>query len=111
MAKITSTPAPFYAIRHIPSGFLIPAGGKGRRGHTHQEPSATQPPRLFKDFHRANRALECYVQGKWIETTIYSYEGEPDASGPEPKRSTARIPKDFDLIEVWLNVKEIGKEA
>ena len=105
MAKIRPADAPFYAIRHIPSGFLLPAGGKGRRGHTKQDPSATRPPRLFTEMAFAARALKCYVQGKWKDRATQGYDGEWDYGGPEPMKGTERQAKDFDVVEVWLRIE------
>ncbi len=100
------TPAPFYAIRQKSTQFFVPVGGKGKCGHTHQEPSATRPPRLFTDPSLAARALKCYIRGKWVESIYYDYEGTPHSAGPEPKKHTARDPNDFELVKLQLTVLE-----
>ncbi len=106
MPQLKPANEPFYAIRQKSTQFFLPAGGKGMRGHTHQEPSATRPPRLFVDSKSAARALLCYLQGKWVESTYYDYEGTPDSSGPEPKKHTTRDHNDFELVKLQLTVLE-----
>lgn len=95
----------YYAIKHKPTGFMLPAGGKGLKGHTHQEPSEIRPPRLFVSFVYAKRALSAYVDGKWYDvSTGPDHNGEYDYTGPEPKKNTKRNSEDFEIVNVELMV-------
>ena len=55
----------FFAVEHIPSGFLLPAGGKGRGGHMAQKPTDKNPPRLFMTERAALVAMGAYIRGRW----------------------------------------------
>ena len=92
----------FYAIRQKSTGAFLPPGGKGLGGHTAQDPSLNDPPRLFAKQTTAEAARRAYVQGRWKESYSHSYDGEPDYSGPEPKKGTARDGSDFEVVKVTL---------
>lgn len=95
----------FCAIRHIPTGYLVPAGGKGLGGHTKQSPSPTRPPRLSETRASAKRALSAYLKGEWKDFYRSTGEwGEPEWDGTGPARGTERKAADFDTVLVELKV-------
>ena len=95
----------FYAIRHIPSGDFVPAGGKGAGGHTKQPPSPTRPPRLFETLGAARKALTAYLKGQWEEVVGVSQTPDADIEiYAEPQKGTARNPSDWEIVPIELKI-------
>ena len=69
------SPATLYAIKHVPTGKLMPARvfRTSSGGYTHWEPPDTKPggyggynpllPRFFLDKHAAAVAVTCWLKG------------------------------------------------
>lgn len=95
-----------YAIQQISTLLLVPAGGKHLRGHTHQEPCADRPPRIFASQSTAKRALKSYAQGRWVDGYSNTMDG-PEYDGPEPKKGTARDARDFRLVILDCKLRSI----
>ena len=92
----------FYVIRHKPTMMFLPAGGKGLRGHTHQEPTDKRPPRLFTTSRDAKKALTFYCDGKWKELSYQSgSDGEWDYD-LSPIPNSKRNKDDYEIVEVTL---------
>ena len=93
----------FYAIQHTTTGNLLPPGGKGQGGHTRQEATSARPPRLFIKEQYAQRALSCYVKGRWKEFVTNDRNGECDVYTDVIPR-TERKKDEFKIVKVELRV-------
>lgn len=74
------SPATLYAIKHVPTGKLMPARvfRTSSGGYTHWEPPDTKPggyggynplrPRFFLDKHAAAVAVTCWLKGPRCST-------------------------------------------
>lgn len=93
----------FYVIQHVPTGWFLPAGGKGLGGHTKQQPSDTRPPRLFATETAVRAAYVAYVAGEWRETFSTDFDsGHRESDGPSPKRGTQRKAADYKIRRLVL---------
>ena len=88
---------PMWAIRHIPTGKLLPANPKGY-GHTQMHIEGNKAtglmPRLFDSERTAKYCLLKWLQG------VHRNEWEDGIQLYNPK--TPRIPEDMEVIEIEL---------
>lgn len=103
--------APFYAVRHIPTGFFLPTT---KKGYTTTEPmdATLISPRLHTSHKRANQAMHAWCRGVHKARWEYSDSDSDYYSGgsmyveeikikPMPKRNLA----DMEVVEVHLHVR------
>lgn len=86
-----------YAIRKKGTNEFLP-GYTGRTGGTYVEPSATEPPRLFKTLNAAKQALNWWAKGKVV--LHYDYNGELVDMKSVPVRG--RQINDFEIVAVAM---------
>ena len=91
----------YYAIVRKVDGAFMPQG-RGR-GFTHDMPTLEKPPRLFTTRGAANRALDCWLLGDWIEVSSDSldYGVYPE---PPPVRPADRKREDMGVVLVRVEV-------
>lgn len=90
----------FLAIRHKPTGGLLPA--TSGYGFTRTEPSHDQPPRLFTKRGPCKQALDRWLEGAWFE-------------GPENEgiqnvqviRKPHRRAEDMEIVEIEITVRNL----
>lgn len=114
----------YFAIRHIPTGKLMPAAifRSNSRGYSHWEPTGiaglggcTEAPRLFPSLRAASISLVYWLKGPWgprMKKADYSSWGEHEEyqAGIEPttpENKIPRIPSDMEIIA--FNLVEIQK--
>lgn len=97
---MNADPRPFYVLRHIPSGKLMPRF-EGRAGATYIDPfTSKMPPRLFTTPLAAKNAL-----GWWLKGRVRMNTEQSDAWGPEIVGQTLienRIAAEWEMIAVHL---------
>jgi len=96
----------FWAIRHKPSGFFLPARDKKRRGgYTHDEPRDPKiyAPRLFPKRTAAHLALKHWLDGVMTEI-VDCFTGEYDTYIKVVKKPE-RKPEEMELVEMEVTVK------
>lgn len=88
----------YYAIRHKPTGFYLPATQK-RRGFTHDEPMDPKviPPRLFPKKRSASSALDWWLDG--LTSVFHDGEGGEDW---KTEKVESRRPEDMEVIKLHL---------
>lgn len=106
----------YYAIRHIPTGWLMPAYSKKiGKAFTKTEPMdpMTHAPRLFTNKRAAFNALSWWIRG-WAHPKVrfgYTFEGQEDAQFwiesemPDIRGELGMVPRhkaDFEVIEMSL---------
>jgi hypothetical protein len=72
----------WYAIRHIPSGRLLPAPNiQQRGGQTHQsfDSAGFMPPRLWPTHAGANVAMKLWLRGDWTRKRTHPRRNLPPA--------------------------------
>lgn len=89
-----------WAIRHIPTGNLMPLTLKR---HTESEPQVDCVPRFFDSKSSASSALNRWLEGIWrLHYYPGGYECDADIEwGPE-KPEYPRIKEDMEIIKVKL---------
>ena len=103
----------YFAVRHKPSGNFLPypvkradkPGARFKlRGFSYVEPLPPEESivRLHLTENTAKRAMKAWAQGKWKEEITYSYDGEPDYSGPEPIAVPDRKLEDMEVVKIEL---------
>lgn len=93
----------FFAIRHIPTGRLLPAPrGRNGRGGTHVEFGDEGMPRLFEKEQSAKLALRPWLQGKInvFQRFDDSYADETWSVEPTPHRKA----EECEIVRVELTV-------
>lgn len=86
-----------FAIRHIPTGKLMPVRKTGRGGGTHVSFDDKAPPRLFLEKRHAKFCLNWWVGGKATQT--YDDEGPLGINVvPQPDRKV----EDLEIIPIYL---------
>lgn len=98
----------FYAVRHRPTGGLLPARTSqarmnGPRGYTNDEPSTTLPPRLHATAGAARRALKWWLKGPLHREIIRtgSWDGVDDYERVVAGKHN-RAADDMDIVEVLV---------
>lgn len=98
----------YYAIRHKPSGRLLPGLPNGNRaGGTWVELSDETPPRLFRKGQYAASALTHWLQGK--KTVRYGrsgdwWFGEDDSRYENVEPAPDRKREDMEIVRVRVEV-------
>lgn len=94
----------FYAIKHKPTGFLMPSG-RGR-GFTHDEPEDPNviPPRLFRRKQDAQSALNHWLAGRLrvSHTRTGDWFGSDDRETWEYEADPCRRAEDMEVVEMFL---------
>lgn len=96
----------FLAIRHRPSGGLLP-NVRGY-GFTRTEPSATDPPRLFVRMASAKQALNYWLAGEHYETNDHDSDFG-DSITLRCKRRPDRRSADMEIVEVEIVVRTLAE--
>jgi hypothetical protein len=96
----------FLAIRHRPSGGLLP-NVRGY-GFTRTEPSMTEPPRLFVRHSSAKQALNYWLQGELFEKTD-SDSDFGDEVTLHCHRRNDRHEADMEIVEVEIVVRTLAE--
>lgn len=103
--------APFYAVRHIPTGFFLPTT---KKGYTTTEPmdATLVPPRLHISHRRANAAMHAWLRGVhvatwdyWSSDDCYSSAGGPYVDDITVKPVAGRNPAHMEVVEVHLHIR------
>jgi len=95
-----------FAIRHRPSGMLLPPGpGHKNRGFTSVEPSA-DPPRFFGSIKSAESSLRWWLGGEIRVTHDYDDNGDHDETWYVIHKPN-RIAADMDIVSVTLTCEEV----
>lgn len=83
-----------FAIRHKPTGALMPQFPRG--GHTWWEPGGSThlAPRIFASHKRAYYVIVQYVRGR----AQVHYERNGGVSGAEVLPETERDPRDYEVV-------------
>ena len=103
-------PSSWFAIRRKRDGAFLPSVAS--YGFTRQEPSLSDPPRLFKHQHNATQALQWWCKGEAFEE-----RKETDGFGGEVEIAIRVIPKsgrhisDFEIVVVRLAYRTLEQEA
>lgn len=96
----------FLAIRHRPSGGLLP-NVRGY-GFTRTDPSTTEPPRLFVRMASAKQALNYWLQGEHYETT----DSDSDFGTSitlNCRRRPDRRAEDMEIVEIEIVVRTLAE--
>jgi hypothetical protein len=99
----------YYAIRHKPTGRLMP---ETTGGYSLWDPSylnTAYPPRLFITQRAAKNSLTCWLQGRWsivtdIESEGWEYPSYTVVIGVQPTRVPGRHRDDVEVIPVHLTI-------
>ncbi len=113
--SVPSTPPPpveYYAIRHRPSGYFLPA--QGSWGFTRTEPlhPSKAPPRLFIGKGRATQALDWWLRGE-----SYEHRSEDDDMSGTQQVFLKTIPRpnrrreDMEIVVVTLKTETLNEAA
>jgi len=115
--------ATLYAIRHVPTGKLMPARifRMSSGGYTYWEPTDPEPngyggynplvPRFFCDKQSAALAVSCWLKGPYVRNyrSTNAWDEEPDEypAGSKPSPSAAvgkppRNPGDLEIVTFTL---------
>ena len=94
----------FLAIRHRPSGGLLP-NVRGY-GFTRTEPSLTDPPRLFAAHGPAQQALNYWLQGEFTEKSDYDTDYGAELTLHCKKRPDRRADQ-MEIVEVEIVVRTL----
>ena len=105
----------FFAIRHKPSGHLLPLvwGTRGGRGFTCVEPAdpTVCPPRLFTRQQDAKCALSWWLRGETRVTMSRSYSGVFGEADDSEDWSTNRRPErksdEMEVVGIRLSISPI----
>ena len=95
----------FLAIRHRPSGGLLP-NVRGY-GFTRTEPSLSDPPRLFRSQPAAMQALRYWLAGEHFEV-----DSDSDFGGTitlHCKRRPDRRPEDMEMVEIEIVIRTMAE--
>ena len=96
----------FFAIRHKPSGYFLPAYAK-RHGRTNAEPTDALAPRLFMKAHHAKAALDWWLLG--VVTLSYRTDwesGYTETRGLDIEPRADRKADDMEVVAITLTTKE-----
>lgn len=96
----------FLAIRHRPSGGLLP-NVRGY-GFTRVEPSATEPPRLFVRQSSAKQALNYWLEGEYSET-LDSDSDFGESITLNCKLRPDRKAAEMEIVEVEVVVRTLAE--
>lgn len=96
----------FLAIRHRPSGGLLP-NVRGY-GFTRADPSVSDPPRLFVKIGAAKQALSYWLQGELTEKSDYDSDFGSELTIHCRKRPDRRE-ADMEIVEVEIIVRTLAE--
>jgi hypothetical protein len=96
----------FLAIRHRPSGGLLP-NVRGY-GFTKTEPSTTDPPRLFVRIASAKQALNYWLQGELTERLDSDSDFGTELT-LHLRRRPDRREADMEIVEVEIVVRTLAE--
>ena len=89
-----------YAIRHIPTGKLMPVT-RHARGSSYWTPDKVTPqgvPRLFPTRRGATNAMTAWLQGEWVPV----WDQEDGCIGAVPEKRPERKKGDVEVISLMV---------